>query len=67
MMPSRAELYALDPGKEMLRYKRALREIINVLGPELADCDDCQNGCQGLAVEAGEALKIAKDVLDGNS
>lgn len=49
------------------RFHAALREIVNVLGPETLamECPDCQNGCSGLAAEAEEALRIAREALLG--
>ncbi len=43
------------------RFVDALREIINVLGPEILDCEE--NKCAGCRAEAGEALRIAKEAL----
>jgi hypothetical protein len=48
----------------LYKYQRALREIVEVLGPDaVGACPDCNTSCQGLMVEAGEALAIAKEAL----
>ena len=51
----------------LMRFQNALKEIVNVLGPDdLVDgCPDCHAGCPGLLAEAGEALRIAKEALAG--
>lgn len=42
------------------RWTKALRQIINVLGPESA-CPE--NACEGCKAEMAEALRIAKEAL----
>lgn len=42
------------------RLEKALREIIQVLGPEATDC-----GCRGCYYETNEALYIAKQAVKG--
>lgn len=43
------------------RWTTALRQIVNVLGPETSGCDDMK--CEGCAAEMAEALRIAKEAL----
>lgn len=43
------------------RFVRALREIVAVLGPERVLA--CESHCEGCAVEASEALRIAREAL----
>lgn len=48
-----------------MKYKRALRNIINVLGPEsICECGPDDEGC-GLRDEATQALRFALRALDG--
>ena len=44
----------------LLKARKALREIINVLGPNDYTCPNCCEGCQ---VEMQEALHTAKRAL----
>lgn len=58
--------YQIMDMANLVRFERALKEIVAVLGPELGlGCEDCQDGCAGLLAEANEALSIAQTALDG--
>lgn len=57
--------YAEDDDDVMLpgpRHLRALRSIVNVLGPEQI-CDCAHDPDCGLPAEADEALRIAREAL----
>lgn len=49
----------------MKRHERALREIVNVLGPQICSC--ARNPDCGLADEAHEALRVAREALAAQS
>ena len=52
------------PNLESDHYRFALQQIVNCLGPDtVSGCPDCNDSCQGLLVEADEALRIAKQAL----
>ena len=59
--------YQIMDMANLVRFENALKEIVNILGPEdLVDgCPDCHAGCPGLLAEASEALAIAKQALQG--
>ena len=46
----------------MDHHERALRDIVNVLGPTICTC--AQNPECGLVDEAGDALRTAQEALD---
>ena len=48
-------------GRAEDRWTKALREIVNVLGPDVHDCRS--NTCEGCKAEAAEALRIARQAL----
>jgi len=52
----RAEFY----NDSLLNARRALLDIIQILGPNKFDCPNC---CEGCNVEMHEALQIAKDAI----
>ena len=49
------------------QLERALGQVVNMLGPEIPDCErhiyDGQAHCEGLLAEAHEALRIAQEAL----
>ena len=44
-----------------LEYQQALRNIYNMLGPQILDCPE--QHCEGCRAEAYEALRITKEAL----
>ena len=52
-----------DNASDAVKYERALREIVNVLGPEYAGCRGAEPHCEGCLCEASIALDTARVAL----